>query len=98
MRIAIPHHTTKAAARSKLQERLDQFLSQFGADIGDIEHRWMGDVLEFKGKAKGFSVAGTVEVTDAAVIIDGKLPLIARPFEGRIRQAVEAEADAMFRA
>ena len=55
------------------------------------------DTLRFKGKARGLSVEGTVEVTDAAVIVDGKLPMMAKMFEGRIRQAVEREADAMFR-
>jgi len=53
--------------------------------------------LRFKGKARGLSVEGTVEVTDTEVIIHGKLPLMARPFEGKIKQAVELEAGKMFR-
>ena len=56
-----------------------------------------GDILDFKGKARGLSVQGTVEVTDGEVIIDAKLPFIAMPFEGRIRQTVEQEAEKMFR-
>lgn len=97
MRIAVPHNTTREIARNKVEQRLGQLLSQFGGHADEMDHTWAGDILTFKGKAKGLKVEGTVEVTDAAVIIDGKLPLIAMPFEGRIREAVQREADSMFR-
>ena len=98
MRIAVEHGTTKENARRKVDQRLGQLLSQFGGHADEVQHEWQGDTLRFKGKARGLAMEGTVEITDAAIIIDGKLPLIAKPFEGRIRQAVEREADAMFRA
>jgi hypothetical protein len=97
MRIAVPHNTTKENARRKVEERLGQLLSQFGGHAEDVSHEWIGDTLEFKGKARGLALKGTAEVTEAAVIIDAKLPLIAMPFEGRIREAVQKEADSMFR-
>jgi hypothetical protein len=97
MRIAVPHNTSKEIARRKLDERLGQLLSQFGGHAEEIEHQWLGDTMKFKGKARGLSIHGTVEVTDAAVILDAKLPLLAKMFEGTIRQAVEREADAIFR-
>jgi len=98
MRIAVPHNTSKAAARRRVEERIGQLLGQFGDRAEDVTHEWSGDTLRFRGKARGLTVEGTLEVTDAAVIIDGKLPLIARPFESRIRQAVEREAEQIFRA
>ena len=97
MRIAVPHNTSKEQARAKLELRLGALLAQFGHQAEDMEHEWLGDMMRFKGKARGLKVEGTVEVTDAAVIIDAKLPLIAMAFEGRIREAVQREADQMFR-
>lgn len=97
MRIAVSHHTTKEQARVKVEQRLSGLLSQFGGHAEDLKHEWTGDTLQFKGKARGMKVEGTVEITDSEVIIDGKLPLIAMPFEGRIREAVHREADSMFR-
>jgi hypothetical protein len=85
-------------ARKRVEERLGQLLSQFGHQADDMEHEWSGDTLRFRGKAKGLKVEGTLEVTDAAIVIDGKLPLITRPFESRIREAVTKEAEQMFRA
>ncbi len=97
MRIAVPHHTSKEIARKKVDQRLGQLLAQFGGRADEIEHQWMGDTMRFKGKARGVTVEGTVEITDAEVVMDARLPLMAKMFEGRIRQAVEREADAMFR-
>jgi putative polyhydroxyalkanoate system protein len=97
MRIAVPHHTTKANARSKIEQKLAALLSQFGGRVDDLQHQWNGDTLEFKGKARGFKLEGTVEVTEAEIVVNGKLPMMALPFEGKIREAVKREADAMFR-
>jgi hypothetical protein len=98
MRIAVPHHTTKTAARQKVEQRLGQLLGQFGGHADELQHDWAGDTLKFKGKARGLSVEGTLDVTDTDVVISSKLPLIAIPFEGKIRHAVEKEAESMFQA
>jgi|ERR1051325_250095 hypothetical protein len=97
MRIAVPHHTTKANARAIAERKLAQLLAQFGDKADDVQHEWKADTLYFKGKARGFSVDGTIEITDSDVIVDGKLPLLARPFESRIRETVEREVQSMFR-
>jgi putative polyhydroxyalkanoate system protein len=97
MRIAVPHNTSREQARAKVEQRLGSLLGQFGHQAEEMEHEWLGDTMRFKGKARGMRVEGTVEVTDAAIVIDAKLPLIAMAFEGRIRDAVQREADQMFR-
>ena len=97
MRIAVPHHTTKDKARSRVEQKLSALLNQIGGQADEVEHSWAGDTLTFKGKARGFKLEGTVEVTDAEIVVNGKLPMMALPFEGKIREAVKREADAMFR-
>lgn len=98
MRVAVPHNTTRDTARRTVEQKLDSLLHQFGGQAEDLHHEWIGDTLEFKGKARGMSLQGSVEVTDATVIVDAKLPLLARAFEGKIREAVEREVGGMFRA
>ena len=97
MRVAVPHNTTKTNARAIVERKAQQLLGQFGDKADDVEHEWSGDTLSFKGKARGMSAGGTLEVTDAAVVIDVKLPLLARPFESRIRQTVERELESLFK-
>jgi hypothetical protein len=96
MRIVIPHHTDKADARRKMDARLQDLLGQHGHFLSDIHQHWEGDRLVFSGVAKGFKASGTVEVTESEVILDGKLPLIAKPFESRIKSTIEREAATMF--
>lgn len=96
MRINVPHRTDKQTAKKKINERIAQLFSQYGHYLSDSEHKWEGDRLYFSGAAKGFKTSGTVEVTDTEVIIDGKLPLVAKPFEPRVKSTIEKEAAAMF--
>jgi hypothetical protein len=97
MRIAVPHHTTKEEARKIVDRRLGDLLAQYGHYATEAKTEWNGDRFDFSGKARGFSASGFVEITDTEVIIDGKLPLIAKPFEPRIKSTVEREAEQMFR-
>lgn len=98
MRIVIPHHTDKASARGRIEARLEELLGEHGHYLSDINQHWEGDRLVFSGTAKGFKANGSVEVTDSEVILDGKLPLIAKPFESRIKSTIEQEASTMFAA
>lgn len=97
MRIELPHNTTRAEARQTVESRLGDLLGQFGGHADQVNHEWNGDTLHFNFKARGMSAKGTLEVTDSDVIIDGKLPLMAMPFESRIRSAVQKEAESMFK-
>ncbi len=96
MRIAVPHNTTRDMARKRVEQKVGQLLRQFGDKADDVRHEWSGDTMSFHGKARGMSVHGTLEVTDAAVILEGKLPFLAKPFEGKIREAAERELVALF--
>ena len=96
MKIIVPHHTTREEARKIVDRRLCELLAQYGHYASNSQMTWSGDRLDFSGKAKGFSASGTIEITDTEAIIDAKLPLIARPFEPRVRSTVEREAEAMF--
>ena len=96
MRIEFPHKTTRARARKIVEDRLKNLQKEHGHHADNVDHQWQGDTLHVAFKAKGMTVKGTLEITDTDVIIDGKVPLIAKPFESRIRSTVEREAEAMF--
>ena len=96
MRVTVPHNTDRDTARRKVEARLQQLLTQYSSYLNNVDQRWEGDRLVFSGSARGFKADGTVEITDSEVIVDGKLPLIARPFEPRIKNTIEREAAAMF--
>ncbi len=96
MRMTVTHHTTRDAARRIINQRIAALEQQYGHHASEIQREWAGDLLNFSFKAKGFQGKGTLEITDSEVIVDGKLPLIAKPFESRIRKTVEDEAAQLF--
>ena len=96
MKVTVIHYTTKEAARRIIEGRIGQLLAQYGHYLSESQTTWSGDRLDFSGKAKGFTASGTVEITEIEIILDGKLPLIARPFEPKIKSAIEQEAASMF--
>ena len=96
MRIAIPHNTTRARAKKIVEQRLKSAEREHKHVAKDLDYEWHGHTLHIAAKAAGLSVKGTVEITDSDVIIDGKLPLLAKPFESKIRHTVEREAEEMF--
>ena len=97
MKITIPHHSDRETARKKIESRLHELKGQYGHYLNDVEHHWEGDRLVLQGSARGMKANGTVEVTDSDVIVDGKLPLMARVFEPRVKSTIEKEAALMFR-
>jgi hypothetical protein len=96
MKVTVPHHTSKENARKIIDGRLAGLLAQYGHYLSESQTTWTGDRLDFSGKAKGFKASGTLEITEIEVIVDGKLPLIARPFEPKIKSAIEQEAASLF--
>lgn len=98
MRIEIPHGSTPEEAKEKISSYLAEMQQRYAATITEADHRWEGNTLFFALKAKGMKGEGRLEVNDRTVVVEGKLPLIAKPFEGRIRSAIEKESAAIFRA
>ena len=47
----------------------------------------------FTFRTRGMNIKGTFLVTDHGIIIESKLPFVARPFEGRVWSAIEQQLD-----
>ena len=97
MKITLPHHTDRKTARKKLEHLMKDLSKRHSDTITDLDQHWEGDQLRFSFKAKGLKASGSLEVTDEDLIVDGKLPLMALPFESKIKSAIEKEAKSLFR-
>lgn len=92
MQFKIPHKTTRAEARLKIQRALDDARPKLGDQVVINQEQWQGDVLTFSVTIQGQTISGTLAVTDADYDVDVRLPLMLRMFEGRIKQAIEDQA------
>ena len=89
MRIVRKHSMTPDAAKEWVGNKLPELLGRFGDSVSNVTHTWRGDVMDFSFQARGFNISGTLEVADTELTLDMGIPLLARPFQGRI----EAEID-----
>jgi vacuolar-type H+-ATPase subunit B/Vma2 len=96
MKVSREHGVTKEEASHKLDGFLEEVLKEYGSRVSEHNHEWTDDTMRFSGKASGFSVSGTVQVTDTTVTIDVGLPMMARIFEGQLRGRVDGVLDSLF--
>ncbi len=87
---------TADTARGEVERALPGLLQEFGSDVSDISHTWNGNFMNFSFRARGWSIKGKIQVTESEVLIDVNLPILARPFEGRIRSATERKLMQIF--
>ena len=97
MSLRIPHQLDRAEARSRIEGMIDSLREQYGDKITDINESWNGDTGAFSFKAMGMSLAGTLQVTDNEVAVDGDLPWAAKPFQGTIEATIRERTERLLR-
>ena len=93
MEIRRHHNMTMDAALQLSDQLLPGFIEKAGDNVSNIERQWDGNVLHFAFHTYGMNIKGTFLVTDDEIIIESELPFMARPFEGRVRSAIEQQLD-----
>jgi hypothetical protein len=95
MHLQIPHKTNKIAAITKVKKALQEGRSQLGAYATIDEERWEGDTLHFAATLQGKQITGTFLVTEKDFVIDAKLPLLWRIFEGKIEKMINEQVSSL---
>ena len=97
MHIQIPHKFYAPEACSRVKNAIAEAKTQMG-DKGKIdEERWEGNMLHFAVSGQGQKIAGTLEVKDKEFVLDAKLPLMMRLFEGKIEKAIKEQVSQMLK-
>ncbi len=88
MHIVIPHKTTQSKAVEKVKDGIEQGRSKIAGQAKITQEEWDGNTLNFGVELQGKAISGKLEVTDAEYVLDAKLPLMWRIFEGRIESEI----------
>lgn len=94
MHIEVPNTEGKAAT-ARIKQMLDEARAKMGDQATIHEERWDGDTLHFDVTAQGQRIRGTLAVEDDKLVIDAKLPLMLRMFEGRIEKEIAKQIGQM---
>ena|SRR5581483_6660131 len=95
MHIELPHNTNKQAAVERIKQALVQARPQLAGQAKIDKEEWNNSMLTFAFTTQGKQVTGTLRVTDQDYIIDAKLPLMWRIFEGKIEKMIKEQAQGM---
>ena len=95
MHLQIPHKLSKADAVAQVKKVLTDARSQLAEKATIEKEEWQGDTLVFAFTANGQSISGQLEVQDNAFVLDAKLPLMLRMFEGKIEKMISEQSKQM---
>ena len=88
--ISIPHQLGRAEARRRIESGFAKLIHQLPGSGGARGERWDGDRLTFGVAVMGQTVAGVIDVLDAAVTIEIELPgvlgMIASGLKDRLQK------------
>jgi hypothetical protein len=88
--VSIAHQLGRAEARRRIDTGFAKIIHLLPGGGGSCSQRWDGDRLIFSAAAMGQTVAGVIDVLDAAVTIEIDLPgvlgLIAGGLAARLRK------------
>ncbi len=96
MQIVRRHNTTKQQAKETLDAELPRLLTRFGDGLSNVATSWSDSAMKFSFRARGISFNGTLEVTEAQFVLDVGIPLLARPFQGRVETEIHKWVDDVF--
>ena len=95
MHFTIPHNTTQDAALTKVKRALEEAKPHLKDQATLNEERWAGNTLHFDVSLQGKNITGTLEVTPTDMVVNAKLPLMWRMFEGMIQKQIAQQVQAL---
>ena len=95
MNFKIPHKTSQILALKKVRQALEHARPQMKGHATIQEERWDDYTLHFAVTVEGKSITGSMEVTNTDYVINAKLPLLWRLFEGRIEKMISEQVKQM---
>ena len=95
MHLQIPHTFSQKQAIERVKVGLLQARPQMQGQVEIEKEEWADNMLHFAFIAQKQRISGTLVVTDKEYVVDAKLPLLWRMFEGRIEKAIGEQVQAM---
>ncbi|MFV1964015.1 MAG: polyhydroxyalkanoic acid system family protein [Pirellulaceae bacterium] len=90
-RTEVQHQLGKEKATERLKTFLEQVAERYKDQVSHLDGTWADNILKFALTTYGFNISGTLTVEDNLARLEGKLPLAALAFRGKIEQSIAAE-------
>ena len=91
--VNVPHSIGKERATECIKSLLDAIRGKYGDKVKDVKEEWVGETLKFSFRTFGMEIAGDVLADEAAVRVEGTLPIMAMAFRGQIEGSIREELE-----
>jgi hypothetical protein len=92
-RTEVPHNLGREQATVRLKSFLDEVRERFKDQVSHLDGSWEDHQLSFSLTTYGFDVSGQLTVEEECARLEGKLPLAAAMFKGKIEKSIAAELE-----
>ncbi len=86
MDILVNHSLGIDEAKKRIKNLADELKKDYGNQIKDYTENWDGNKVNVAFKAMGLKLSGILEIFDNKVTMNGKVPLMAKMYEGEIKR------------
>jgi hypothetical protein len=93
----IPHAQTQEEALSRIKQLLGRLQEEQKGTITDVQENWDGPNGNFSFSAKGFNIAGSIQVKDKEVLLESDLPFAVSFFKGQIASIITEKANTLLK-
>ena len=93
----IPHAQTQEEALSRIKQLLSRLQEEQKGTVTNVQENWDGPNGSFSFSAKGFNIAGNIQVTENEVYLESDLPFAVSLFKGQIASMITEKATALLR-
>jgi hypothetical protein len=83
----------QAVAAERIKDVLARVSRQYAEHVTDVEQEWQQHTLQFRFRAMGFKIAGTLQSHDESVACSCQLPLAAMIVRGKIETTLREELE-----
>jgi hypothetical protein len=88
----IPHSLGKDEALNRIKNLIGSVQTKFSGQLNDVQEEWNENEGSFSFSIMNMPVSGKLTVNNEDVALDGKLPLAASFFQGKIKEVIMEEA------
>ena len=92
LKLSIPHKLSAEEALARIKNLLNDLKNDHQDMVEEVNEDWNGNAGKFSFSVKGFSLSGSIAVSDSTVDIDAALPFAVSLFKGKISQVITDKA------
>jgi len=91
MKIEHKHNKTKGEVYKAIDGLLGKLVIQHKDKVQNYSKNWNSskDIMEFSLYAKGFKISGKVQLYDSLIVLEGKLPFLAKLYQDKIESMIK---------